>query len=55
MPTYKLTVRKVMTFETVIEADTEWEALDIHDNECDFDEETASNIQWSEVHIEEAN
>ena len=55
MPTYKLTVRKILTFETVIDAETEWDALDIHDNECEFDEDSAKNLQWSEVQIEEAN
>lgn len=55
MPTYKITSRKTLTFETVIEAENEDEALRIHNFECEFDDDTASNIQWDSDYIEEAN
>lgn len=53
MPTYKITSRKTLTFETVIEAGNEDEALRIHNFECEFDDNTASEIRWDKDAVEE--
>ena len=53
MPVYKITHRKTITWEVEQEANNERVAREIVDNEFEFTEDSAVNIQWDEPYVEE--